>query len=1084
MTYYSNSVATRRLLLSGDVEENPGPLGDQSKQNKRSKPSKPAKCPQCTRSVQSNHKRYLCTVCYDLCHAKCSTLPVCIIKNVRATEPQEWICDKCHLSTLPFYQCTQDEFIANYELSAHNTTHNSSNGLRQDEHGDALNSRPNQLKIIHLNTQSMVSTFDELLVTIKEYPFDVIAMSETWLKDNPHLLNYVTIPGYSQVFRNREKIRGGGVGFYIREGIMFKRRMDIENVEPDLEHIWLEVDGRNRHSKMLLGVIYRSESMDNFSSWIEKTENLLSHLTTIWDGLLVLTGDMNVDLGKPNATNAKQYTDMLESFNLHQHVNKPTRITSTSQTLIDHIISNMPNRITHCDVLPCPTISDHDAPYACINVRVCRFEPRYKFLRNEKRFNEQLFVEDFSMLPLDIVYGIDDPDEKLEIFTTMFKSCLGKHAPLRRVKITRPPAPWLNTDDIRQLQKERDRLRQLAHKTNPPSTNVWSEFREVRNKIKTKIKKVKRCFYEKVLSSRKPKELWQTIHRLLHPNPQPIRADPNLLNKHFSSTSQRLLNSKPNTPDELHNLINSLPPNCNTDTFNLRFVTYNEVLNNLKSMRSDCSTGVDQIPVKFLKPVADLIASPLTHIINSFISCSSFPTAWKIGRISPIPKIDQPTESDHYRPISILPVLSKVFERLILQQMSVYLNQQDILQKSITGFRKGHSTSTVLLRIRDDIIKAMKKGEVTLIAFADFSKAFDTVDYSIVLRKLHAIGFSPSSLNWVLNYLTSRKQFVQINDKQSDLESVHFGIPQGSILGPVLFNLYVNDLQGTASGCCCFQYADDTTVYNHCSPKDLRPGIQNITNTIRNLELWAADSNLLLNGEKTKQMLVTSPQMSRIHDLGEIVPPVVVKGRKLNRVKIFKLLGTWFNEHLKWSDHVKKVVSSCYGVLSTLRKVKNMAPQNTKKQIAESLVLSKLGYNDVVTYPLPVFLQKKIQRVQNAAASFVTNRYSTEKDVVKLGWLPTLERAQFNLLKSVYKSMYNPLWPKYLPLEMHETSRCLRSSAAPQLAIPLMKNTFQDSAATLFNNLPANIRSCIDEHCFNRQIRTILMNNAKERLTS
>ena len=161
-----------------------------------------------------------------------------------------------------------------------------------------------------------------------------------------------------------------------------------------------------------------------------------------------------------------------------------------------------------------------------------------------------------------------------------------------------------------------------------------------------------------------------------------------------------------------------------------------------------------------------------------------------------------------------------------------------------------------------------------------------------------------------------------------------------------------------------------------------------------------------------------------------------------------------------------------------------MTPQIIKKQIVESLVLSKLGYNDVVTYPLPVFLQTKIQRVQNAAASFVTNRYSTEKDVVKLGWLPTLERAQFNLLKSVYKSLHDPLWPKYLPLEMHEPSRCLRSSAAPQLAIPLMKNTFQDGAATLFNNLPANIRLCSDEHCFNREVKLILLNNAKQRLTS
>ena len=192
---------------------------------------------------------------------------------------------------------------------------------------------------------------------------------------------------------------------------------------------------------------------------------------------------------------------------------------------------------------------------------------------------------------------------------------------------------------------------------------------------------------------------------------------------------------------------------------------------------------------------------------------------------------------------------------------------------SITGYRKGHSTTTVLLRIRDDIIKAMKKGEITLIAFADFSKAFDTVDYSTVLGKLHVIGFSRTSLNWVMNYLTSRKQFVQIDDKQSDLESVRFGVPQGSIQGAVLFNLYVNDLHGIPE-CCCFQYADDTTVYNHGSPKDLlSSGIQTMSKTMCNLERWAMNSNLLLNGEKTKQKLITTPQMSRVHGLGAIVPP-------------------------------------------------------------------------------------------------------------------------------------------------------------------------------------------------------------------
>ena len=199
-------------------------------------------------------------------------------------------------------------------------------------------------------------------------------------------------------------------------------------------------------------------------------------------------------------------------------------------------------------------------------------------------------------------------------------------------------------------------------------------------------------------------------------------------------------------------------------------------------------------------------------------------------------------------------------------------------------------------------------------------------------------------------------------------------------------------------------------------------------------------------------MLITMPQMSRVHGLGPIVPPpppIVTKGQNIERVTTFKLFGTWFNEHLKWSDHVKHVVSSCYSVLSTLRGVKNMTPQNIEKQIAESLVLSKLSYNDMVIYPLPVHLRKKIQRVQNATASFVNNHYCTEKDVVKLGWLLTLERTQFNLLRSVHKSIYNPMWPQYLALEMHEPSRCLRSSSAPRFTIPMIKNTFQDCAAKL-----------------------------------
>ena len=314
--------------------------------------------------------------------------------------------------------------------------------------------------------------------------------------------------------------------------------------------------------------------------------------------------------------------------------------------------------------------------------------------------------------------------------------------------------------------------------------------------------------------------------------------------------------------------------------------------------------------------------------------------------------------------------------------MLEYIQQHEVLQDTISGYRKGHSAGTILLRIKSDIIKAMKKGEVTLIAFADFSKAFDTVDYCTILERLHAIGFSHGALNWVLNYLSGRKQFVQINDKQSNILNVHFGVPQGSILGPVLFNLYVNNLSNTLE-CPSFQYADDTTLYDHCSPQEITNIVEKINGNMSNLEEWAASSNLSLNGSKTKQMLITTQQMSSAHGLKDEVPTIKVKGEVLERKASFKLLGTWPDEHLKWTDHIKHLSSSCYAVLSTLRKLKNLAPFIVRKQLVESLVMSKLDYNDVVCYPLPQYLERKLQRIQNVAAGFVLNSYTTESDVLE-----------------------------------------------------------------------------------------------------
>ena len=188
------------------------------------------------------------------------------------------------------------------------------------------------------------------------------------------------------------------MGAYIKKTLTYKRRSDIEAKELDLEHLWLEFPGRNKHSKLLLGTMYRSERMLTSTEWLARFESLLGYLTATWDGLIVVTGDINIDLLGPNKPITSQYQDISSSLNLHQHVHNPTRTTDKTSTLIDHIIPNLPVRISHTDVLPCPLVSDHDAVYATINIKVTRFQIRHKFIRNLKNFDESSFIEDFKTL--------------------------------------------------------------------------------------------------------------------------------------------------------------------------------------------------------------------------------------------------------------------------------------------------------------------------------------------------------------------------------------------------------------------------------------------------------------------------------------------------------------------------------------------------------------------------------------------------------------------------------------------------------------------------------------------------------------
>ena len=726
-------------------------------------------------------------------------------------------------------------------------------------------------------------------------------------------------------------------------------------------------------------------------------------------------------------------------------------------------------------------ISDHDLVYTVLNIRKQKFEQRYKFIRNEKLFDLNKYINDFSQLPLSIVFALDDPNDQVNVLNQLITECINRHAPLRKVKLTRPPAPWMSNLNITSLQRLRENQRKLAQQTD--SVEDWNKYRETRNRLKKEIKQTKKNFFKKALLSKNSKEVWKTIHRILKPNYQRIKADPKALNDHFTSLATKVTGKGKNDISNVQSFIQTLP-STNINSFKIEHTNYEQVDKILKSLRNDTSTGFDTIPAKFIKPVRELIASPLTNIINNSIDKSIFPNQWKIARICPIPKVNNPSQFKNYSPISVLPILSKVYEKVILIQLSSFIDQQKLYKTTQSGYRKGHSCITLLLKLRNDIQKAMNNTEVTLSVFADYSKAFDTVDHQVLIEKLHSLNFSKSTLLLLLDYLSERKQFIQIDDKFSPHNTIQFGVPQGSILGPILFNIYVSDLSDNAKSK-CLQFADDTTFYNHCKVKDIPTIATSLKTDIESIKSWSKEANLVFNGDKTKVLLFSTSQLSSRHKLdNDNTFNIDIDNKNLERKTTWKVLGIHLNQHLDWKEQISSVIASGYATLRTLRRIKRLTPFHVRKSLAECLVLSKINYGIELYKNAPEYLKVRLQRLQKSTAGYVLGKYAKQIDVVNLKWLPIHEQIDFSIVKLAFKSLYDESFPEYLQVKFAIVNNQFRSSTNKDCnsnEICRDKNTFENDVAKIFNELPRNIRTNDDMNSFFKDAKIYYFDRALAR---
>ena len=493
----------------------------------------------------------------------------------------------------------------------------------------------------------------------------------------------------------------------------------------------------------------------------------------------------------------------------------------------------------------------------------------------------------------------------------------------------------------------------------------------------------------------------------------------------------------------------------------------------------------DPIPTGLLKQCLDELLPTITSLVNESLNTGVFPSQYKIASVTPIlkkPNLDLIFKN--YRPVSNLEFLSKLMERAAADQLNDYLSSNNLLEVMQSGYRQFHSTETALLKVFDDIMFAVDKQHCVFIVLLDLSAAFDTVDHSILLGRLKSsFGIAGTALEWLKSYLSDRYQYVTINGARSEKTKLRWGVPQGSVLGPILFIMYTTPLGQIARkhGLEISLYADDSGLYikfkagSHASEAST---LLKVIKCIAEIKAWMNANKLSFNETKTEFMICgLRQQLTKVITtsitIGDAVIPVVEKA---------KSLGFILDSSLTLKDHISKLTSSAFFHLKNIKQIRKYLNNDATETLVHAFISSKLDYCNSLFLGLPDVQMNRLQSVQNAAARVVTRspKYCHITPLlVKLHWLPVSYRVQFKVLLTVYKAIHNQA-PKYISslLEEKQSTRSMRSNGT--LHVPRTrlvctgKRSFSAAAPALWNDLPLSIKSAHNVEDFKKLLKTHL----------
>jgi hypothetical protein len=1052
------------ILIAGDINPNPGPIQ--------------CPCGACGKPVTSNQRAICCDGegCDKWYHIKCTGTSIAEYNHLSECDT-DWYCAPC---TLP--QFTDSFFDLSTESASvlddtmydtNSSTIDISPGRDNNSADQTEDNAPDlfhelrerrkrnyrQFQIGHLNINSFRYKSSEIIELLTDNVVDLLFISETKL-DASFVDAQFSVPGY-RLWRADRTSHGGGVLAYLRSDIPGCRRTDLEFC--DVESVAIE-DNLSTAKWLIYGV-YRPPSMPN-GTVTDDMCRTLDKASTKFDSMM-LVGDMNYNFKKSDDSHT--LVDICDVFDLVNIVKEPTCFTKGAEpTLIDVILTNRADSCCNMCNFNCGISDCHN--FVSVQIRGktphrCNATCTYRSFRE---FDRQSFVDDLERAPFHIAEVFDDVNDSYWAHEQMFLEVVDRHAPVKIRKPRKHSAPFMNSKLRKAVHKKRMlHNRYIKHH----SGSNWEAYRVQRNVV-TKLRResIKNYFLERCSGGPNSKDFWPTIKPFL--TNKGLRSDATitlcnddkivtdqrevgeLFNSHYVNIASDIGSGRSIDP-ESHPSILAISTNNGIHPFKFRKTTTKFVSEQIDKIGLRKATGVDGISPKLIRLAKPALVGPLTDLINMSISSGTFPDRLKEAQVTPVFKKNDPLDKVNYRPVSVLTVSSKIFERAINDQL--YDHFTGIYHPFLAAFRKNYGCQTTLLRALEDWRKALDENKYVAAILMDLSKAFDCLPHNLLLAKLKAYGLDDKALGLIQSYLNSRRQCVKIGSSTSSWQELTKGVPQGSILGPLLFNVFLNDIFTTVRDCDLYNYADDNTLSH--AHKDIDVLKATLESDASRLIEWF-DANLMKANPDKFQAIAFGKKTNDLNlsfNIGQFTLPCE---------ESVKLLGVTLDFKLSFNDHIAELCKKTSRQLNVLKRIGRHLSTQCKLLIYHSFILSNFNYCSLTWHFCNERSTQKMERIQERALRFIYNDYlSPYITLLENSKFPALHVRRLKVMAIEAYKIFHRQGPTLLhDLLVPKTSKY--SFRYDNIVnVPHVRTTtyglksFRYSAAKLWNELPNSFRT-------------------------